>query len=112
MGVHFVKMDRITKGVLSADQPEALIYEPMAGGVFRLVGVEFIVLDSVWQAQHPGGSAPPPSLQGNLLNLITAPNRYGLPTFWEMHVWAWEHNPEGSFADWNTHVTCTQQATD
>jgi hypothetical protein len=107
MGVHFVKPDRIAAGVLSADQPEALIYEPVGVGRFRLVGVEFIVLDSIWQTQHPRGG--PPALDGNLLNLVTAPNRFGLPAFWEIHVWAWEENPNGSFADWNTHVSCNQQ---
>jgi hypothetical protein len=107
MGVHFVKPERIAAGVLSADQPEALIYEPFGVGRFRLVGVEFIVLDSIWQRQHPSGG--PPALDGNLLNLVTAPNRYGLPAFWEIHVWAWEDNPNGSFADWNTHVSCNQQ---
>jgi hypothetical protein len=107
MGVHFVKPERIAAGVLSADQPEALIYEPFGVGRFRLVGVEFIVLDSIWQRQHPSGG--PPALDGNLLNLVTAPNRYGLPAFWEIHVWAWEDNPNGSFADWNTHVSCDQQ---
>jgi hypothetical protein len=29
--------------VLNADEPEALIYEPISGGALRLVGVEFIV---------------------------------------------------------------------
>jgi hypothetical protein len=24
-------------------------------------------------------------------------------------VWAWENNPKGSFADWNTHVSCDKQ---
>jgi hypothetical protein len=109
MGVHFVKPDRIAAGLLSADQPEALIYEPAEGGRFRLVGVEFIVLDSIWQSQHPVGSSP--ALDGNLLNLVTAPNRYGLPAFWEIHVWAWEDNPNGTFADWNTRVSCSQQPT-
>jgi hypothetical protein len=107
MGVHFVLPSRIAGGVLSADQPEALIYEPLSNGSMRLVGVEFIVLASVWTKQHPGTT--PPALDGQLLNLIEAPNRYGLPEFYEMHVWAWEHNPVGSFADWNTHVSCTQQ---
>ncbi len=37
----------ISAGVLNAEQPEALIYEPMADGAMRLVGVEFIVLESV-----------------------------------------------------------------
>ena len=79
-------------------------------GALRLVGVEFIVLASVWQSQHPAGGTP--ALDGDLLNYVGAPNRYGLPAFYEMHVWAWENNPKGSFADWNTHVTCEQQPTD
>jgi hypothetical protein len=109
MGVHFVLPARITGGVLNAEQPEALIYEPMSNGAMRLVGVEFIVLASVWAGKNPNSSAVP-ALEGNLMNYIGAPNRYGLPAFYELHVWAWEHNPKGSFADWNTLVTCEHQA--
>jgi hypothetical protein len=108
MGVHFVMPARIAAGVLQADQPEALIYEPQANGAFRLVGVEFIVLASVWQSQNPAGGTP--ALDGDLLNYISAPNRYGLPACYELHVWAWENNPKGSFADWNTAVSCDKQA--
>lgn len=107
MGVHLVLGSRISSGVLNADQPQALIYEPMANGAMRLVGVEFIMLESVWAAKNPVGSVP--ALDGNLLNYIGAPNRYGLPAFYEIHVWAWENNPKGSYADWNTHVTCEHQ---
>ena len=107
MGVHMVLPARITAGVLEAEQPEALIYEPMSGGAMRLVGVEFIVLESVWASKNPAGSVP--ALDGNLLNYVTTPNRYGLPAFYEIHVWAWELNPRGSYADWNTHVTCAHQ---
>jgi hypothetical protein len=106
MGVHFIRMDRVTKLVLDAQRPQALIYEPMAGGAMRLVGVEFIVLDANWSAAHPGTV---PALRGDLLNYVAAPNRYGLPAFWEIHVWAWEQNPKGSYADWNTRVTCANQ---
>ena len=108
MGVHFVLPSRISGGVLQADQPEALIYEPMSNGAMRLVGVEFIVLASVWEAKNPAGSTP--ALGGDLLNYVSAPNRYGLPPFYELHVWAWERNPKGSFADWNTSVSCDRQA--
>jgi hypothetical protein len=107
MGVHLVLPSRLNAGVLNPAQPEALIYEPMANGAMRLVGVEFIVLASVWATNNPGGGVP--ALDGNLLNYIAAPNRYGLPAFYEMHVWAWEHNPKGSYADWNTQVTCDHQ---
>jgi hypothetical protein len=109
MGVHFVMPSRINSFVLQADKPQALIYEPLPGGEYRLVGVEFIVLAGVWQGQ-PTGATSTPALEGDLLNYISAPNRYGLPAFYEMHVWAWEDNPKGSFADWNTHVTCEKQA--
>ena len=107
MGVHLVLPARISSLVLNPEQPQALIYEPMADGAMRLVGVEFIVLESVWAAKNSPGSVP--ALEGNLLNYISAPNRYGLPAFYEIHVWAWESNPKGSYADWNTHVTCSNQ---
>ena len=107
MGVHLVLPARLSAGILNAEQPEALIYEPMTNGAMRLVGVEFIVLASVWASHH--AAADVPALDGNLLNYIAAPNRYGLPAFYEIHVWAWEYNPQGSYADWNTHVTCVNQ---
>src|ERR1700730_10934980 len=111
MGVHFVLGSRITAGTLNATEPEALIYEPLPNGAFRLVGVEFIILASVWQTQIPPRSTATPALEGHLMNFVDAPNRYGLPAFYELHVWAWEHNPVGSFADWNTQVSCDQQPT-
>jgi hypothetical protein len=109
MGVHFVhpQPDRVGDGILDADAPEFLIYEPLSGGAMRLVGVEFVVLAADWAHRHPNGGTP--SLEGNLLNFVDAPNRYGLPAFYELHVWAWENNPKGSFADWNTQVSCDRQ---
>jgi hypothetical protein len=48
MGVHYVRMDRVKSGVLAANQPQALIYEPLAGGGQHLVGVEYIILADPW----------------------------------------------------------------
>jgi hypothetical protein len=101
MGVHFIKGDLLAKGV-DAETPEALIYEPSPDGSLRLVGVEFITFASDWVDEVP-------VLDGHLLNYVGAPNRYGIPAFYEMHVWAWQNNPDGSFADWNRRVTCTGQ---
>jgi hypothetical protein len=108
MGVHFVLPARIGDGKLNAREPESLIYEPLSDGRFRLVGVEFIVIADDWAKQNPDG--PTPAVDGHLTNLVPAPNRYGLPSFYELHVWAWQQNPEGNFADWNTVVTCDKQA--
>jgi hypothetical protein len=107
MGVHVVMGSRIADGVLDPTAPEALIYEPLPNGYFRLVGVEFIQLADDWAARNPNGGVP--QLDGNLMNLVGFPNRYGLPAFYELHVWAWEDNPSGNFSDWNTHVTCEKQ---
>jgi len=107
MGVHLVLPSRLDTVVLKPETPEALIYQPAPNGTMRLVGVEYIVLASVWESHNPAGGVP--ALDGNLLNLIGAPNRFGLPAFYEMHVWAWEENPRGAYADWNTHVTCEHQ---
>ena len=107
MGVHVVMGSRIADGILDPTAPEALIYEPLPNGYFRLVGVEFIQLADDWAARNPNGGVP--SVDGNLMNLVSAPNRYGLPAFYELHVWAWEDNPKGNFSDWNTHVTCEKQ---
>jgi hypothetical protein len=109
MGVHFLLPSRIHDGALVAEETEALIYEPLANGAMRLVGVEYIVIKQEWEANpaNPAGSVP--VVDGHLTNLVTEPNRYGLPAFYELHVWAWENNPNGSFADWNTQVTCNRQ---
>jgi len=107
MGIHVVQGSRIADGVLDPTAPEALIYEPLPNGYFRLVGVEFIQLADDWAARNPNGGVP--SLDGNLMNLVGSPNRFGLPAFYELHVWAWEDNPSGNFSDWNNRVTCEKQ---
>ncbi len=71
MGIHVVQGSRVADGILDPTQPEALIYEPLPNGDFRLVGVEFIQLADDWAARNPNGGVP--SLDGNLMNLVGAP---------------------------------------
>jgi hypothetical protein len=107
MGVHFIKPERLHDGELKGDEPEMLIYEPQPGGAFRLVGVEYLVLASEWAAKHAPGVAP--SVDGHLANFLGEPNRYALPSLFELHVWAWAENPNGAFSDWNSRVSCEPQ---
>ncbi|MEO8081292.1 MAG: hypothetical protein ABI641_12225 [Caldimonas sp.] len=107
MGVHFLNPDRLHDGMLKAEEPEILIYEPGLGGNFSLVGVEYLVLASEWAARNGPGVAA--SVDGHLANLIPEPNRYALPALYELHVWAWENNPNGTFSDWNSRVSCDRQ---
>ncbi len=104
MGVHYVNGDLVGDGQIDVAHPEALIYEPANGGL-RLVGVEYIVDAGIWLTHHTGA----PVLDGRVFQLVTSPNRFGLATFFELHVWAWRDNPNGAFVDWNTKVTCEGQ---
>lgn len=101
MGTHYVNAQHVGDAELDVNRPEALIYESKAG-VTRLVGVEYLVVAEAWHKTH----AEPPVFEGQTLHYNGSPNRYGLPAFYEIHVWAWEDNPNGTFADWNTHVSC------
>ena len=105
MGVHYVNGGLVGDGEIDASHPEALIYETLNGAT-KLVGVEFIVDAATWLANH---NNTPPVLEGQVFNLVGGPNRYNLPPFFELHVWAWRHNPNGAFVDWNDHVTCAGQ---
>jgi hypothetical protein len=105
MGIHYVNGALVGDGEIDTSHPEALIYEPV-GNQRRLVGVEFIVLADTWLAAH---NNTPPELEGQDFQFVASPNRFNLPSFFELHVWAWRDNPNGAFVDWNNHVSCEGQ---
>jgi hypothetical protein len=102
MGIHYANGSLVGDGEVDASHPEVLMYEPMPDGSKRLIGVEFVVLAADWNASH----SAPPVLMGQLFHFEESPNRYGLPDFYALHVWAWKPNPKGTFADWNPTVSC------
>jgi hypothetical protein len=104
MGVHYINGVLVGDGQVEATKPEALIYEPTKNGM-KLVGVEFIVDAATWLKSHTA----PPMLEGQAFQFVNAPNRYGIPAFFELHVWAWRQNPKGAFVDWNNRVSCEHQ---
>jgi hypothetical protein len=102
MGMHFVNLPLVADDVLDATRPEIVIYEPTSSGRLRLIGADFLVLKDVWDAKH----SAPPELMGQLFHLFEAPNRFGLPAFYTLHVWAWKENPTGTFVNWHSKVSC------
>ena len=102
MGLHYVNMDLVGDGVLDPARPEIVIYEPLPNGKLKLIGADFLVLVDGWHAANPA----PPELGGQLLHLFEAPNRFGLPPFYTLHVWAWKDNPTGMFTNWHPRVSC------
>ncbi|NNE11320.1 MAG: hypothetical protein HKN41_03655 [Ilumatobacter sp.] len=108
MGTHWVNGDLVADTVLDPATPEAIMYETARNGKLRIVGVEYLVFQEPWDALH----ASAPTLFGQRFHLVDAPNRYGLPPFYALHVWAWRHNPDGTFQNWNPRVTCDHASGD
>lgn len=93
MGYHVGEAARID-ATIDALKPEALLYEPLAGGKLSLAAVEYIVPIAAWTGTQP------PSLFGRAFD------RNDTLGLYVMHVWAWRQNPEGMFAPWNPKVSC------
>jgi len=106
MGLHYVNMELVIDPALDPRKPEIVIYEPLPNGGRKLIGADFLVFAEAWHANNTGT----PELGGQLMHLIESPNRYGLPAFYTLHVWAWKPNPTGAFVNWHSDVSCEQFA--
>lgn len=102
MGMHYVNLELVADGVLDPRRPEIVIYEPLRDGGRRLIGADFLVFADTWHAAH----ANTPEIMGQLMHRIDSPNRYGLPSFYTLHVWAWKPSPTGAFVNWHSDVSC------
>jgi len=102
MGLHYVNMALVADPTLDPTRPEIVIYEPLPNGGRRLIGADFLVFSADWHASNTGT----PQIMGQLMHLIESPNRYGLPAFYTLHVWAWKPSPTGAFVNWHSDVSC------
>ena len=103
MGLHYVNLPLVLDDVLDPTRPEIVIYEPTPGGKLPLTGADFLVFADTCSESHPGTT---PQMMGQLLHFFEAPNRFGLPPFYTLHVWAWKDNPNGTFVNWHPKVSC------
>jgi len=92
MGDHYVNTDSLD-GHVNVEYPEALLYEPGPNHQLNLVAVEYVIPKAAWTKTDP------PELFGRKFKL----NAFDL---WALHVWVWENNPSGLYADWNPRVSC------
>ena len=104
MGQHFANLALVGDAAIDPLRPEVLVYEPKQNGDgYRLVAVEYVTIQELW---HGAFGSTPPTVVGQDLSLTGAGNRYGMPPFYQRHIWLWEPNPDGMFADWNPNVSC------
>src|SRR5690242_5942881 len=101
MGYHFGNTN-LFDATVDLLNPETVISEPQAGGHMRLVGMEYIVPLDAWSAAKHDLTDPNdvPQLLGQKFT------RHSFLPIFKLHIWLWQNNPSGTFADWNPKVSC------
>jgi hypothetical protein len=93
MGFHWVN-GGLVDPVFDALKPEVVLYEQTKNGQYRLVAVEYIVIDV---------GQPAPTFDGQPFDVGGTP----VPVpHWSLHVWAHKENPAGLFVPFNPSVVC------
>ena len=79
-------------GTYALDRPQYLVYAPQKNGGRRLAALDYTVPYEKWH------SAEPPAFFGIP---FTRNDGFGV---WMFHIWLFEHNPAGMFANFNPTV--------
>jgi len=93
MGFHYAN-EELLDGEVNLLEPEALLFAPWPNGDVKFVAVEYIVPIGAWEGEDP------PTLLGQEFGLNEPAG------IWALHIWLWQHNPSGLFADWNPRISC------
>ncbi len=93
MGYHWVN-GPLVDPYFDPLKPEAILYETHKNGSFRIIGVEYIVIN-VGQDQPYFGDYP--------FDVGGTPIE---ADHWSLHVWLYKDNPAGMFTPFNPNVSC------
>lgn len=121
MGFHYAKAVDPATGAptgiadrnLNYLDPELLVYAPKNGNSVepggdpayaRLAAFDYFVPFAVWDSLDPA----PTSADLGLAIDPAIPFQWSRFSGWMFHIWPWENNPDGMFANWNPAVPlCT-----
>lgn len=101
MGFHYVNPGRVDTNLV-IEEPDAVLYQPV-GNRRKLVAIEYIVPDA---DQDLSTDADRPTLFGDAFDGPMLGHTPDMPIHYDQHVWVWEANPDGIFAQWNPNVEC------
>lgn len=121
MGIHYFRPDLLgitaTEPRVNGDgthtdfmTPAILVYHTTADGSLKLGAVENLVWERAWKE---AGNNAPPDFHGfqyfhRIDNPVTsyADEAHLFEPHYELHVWLYEENPAGIFAQFNPRVSC------
>ena len=121
MGVHFFRPDllgitatgpRVNGNGIHTDflTPSILVYHTAPDGSLKLGAVENLVWEAAWKE---AGNEGPPEFHGfqffhRIDNPVTtyADEAHLFEPHYELHMWLYEENPAGVFAQFNPRVSC------
>ena len=93
--------------------PPILLYAPDGRGGLKLVGIELLVFAAAWDAENK----QPPKYRGREYNYMAdnpaTPHdeAHGFTPHYDLHIWLYEHNPSGLYAQWNPALSCRPAGT-
>ena len=103
MGYHYANEALMADDAIDPARPEVLVYAPKSNGNLELVAVEY------WKRDADGSlltSGDRPSLFGQPFNGPMPGHNPTMPVHYDLHVWIYEDNPSGTFAQFNPEVSC------
>lgn len=101
MGFHYGKLS-LFGAPIDLLQPALLLYASSGNGL-RLVAVEYFHVDA---DQDLATDDDRPSLFGQPFDGPMEGHEEGMPRHYDLHVWLWQANPSGIFAQFNPNVRC------
>jgi hypothetical protein len=104
MGYHYANAALMADDALDPARPEILVYAPKPNGTLELVAIEY------WKRDADGSlmtSGDRPSLFGQPFDGPMPGHNPTMPVHYDLHVWLYEDNPSGRFAQFNPAVSCT-----
>lgn len=90
------------------EPPAILLYIPDGQGELKLAGIELLVFAEAWHAQNK----QPPKYRGREYNYMAdnpatpQDEAHGFMPHYDLHIWLYEHNPSGLYAQWNPALRC------
>lgn len=106
MGYHYVNYALAMDPAISLTSPEVLLYAATDDGGVRLVGVEYFFAIGAPGTPVPPNPPPAPVLFGRAFDGPMEGHEPQMPPHYDLHVWAWQANPDGLFVPFNRNVTC------